>query len=152
MTATLDQRYGRTRRSRRRDVWIAVIMGVAFVVVFAAWVIWAGLDGAKPTVDAQDTKHSIIDAHTVSVSFEVTMAPGTTASCAVQALNESFSIVGVEGGRHPRRLDLHARLHGGSAHLRPEQHRFGQGLLADLVLVIRPDVTVGALSYLEEYR
>ncbi|THG36206.1 DUF4307 domain-containing protein [Glaciibacter flavus] len=94
MTATLDQRYGRTRRSRRRDVWIAVIMGVAFVVVFAAWVIWAGLDGAKPTVDAQDTKHSIIDAHTVSVSFEVTMAPGTTASCAVQALNESFSIVG----------------------------------------------------------
>ncbi len=75
-------------------MWIAVIVGVAFVVVFAAWVIWAGLDGAKPTVDAQDTKHSIIDAHTVSVSFEVTMAPGTTASCAVQALNESFSIVG----------------------------------------------------------
>lgn len=94
MTTSLDQRYGRTRVRRRRDVWVAVVVAAAFVVVFAAWVIWAGLDGSKPAIEAQDTRHTIIDEHSVSVTFQVSMSPGTRASCAVQALNESFAIVG----------------------------------------------------------
>ncbi|MEJ3404646.1 DUF4307 domain-containing protein [Rathayibacter sp. YIM 133350] len=93
MTA-LDERYGRTRSRRRRDLWIVAGVAVAFVVVFAAWVIWAGLDGTSSSIDTEDTKHEIIDAHSVSVTFEISMAPGMTASCAVQALDEDFSIVG----------------------------------------------------------
>ncbi|MET0725845.1 MAG: DUF4307 domain-containing protein, partial [Leifsonia sp.] len=79
MTTQLDERYGRTRGRGRRDRWIIASVAAAFVVVFAAWVIWAGLDGAKPTIDAQDTKHTIIDARTVSVTFEISMPAGTTA-------------------------------------------------------------------------
>jgi hypothetical protein len=94
MTTQLDERYGRTSGRRRRDRWLIISVAAAFVVVFAAWVIWAGLDGSKPTIEAQDTKHAIIDSRTVSVTFEVSMPAGTTASCAVQALNEDFSIVG----------------------------------------------------------
>lgn len=94
MTTQLDERYGRTSTRRRRDRWIIGAVAAGFVVVFAAWVIWAGLDGSSPTISAQDTKHTIIDSHSVSVTFEVSMPAGTTASCAVQALNEDFSIVG----------------------------------------------------------
>ena len=94
MTTQLDQRYGRSRTSRRGAVWFGVAVAIVFVAVFTAWVVWAGLDGTGPSVDAEDTAHSIIDAHNVSVTFEVTMDPGQTASCAVQALDEDFSIVG----------------------------------------------------------
>ncbi|WP_241983414.1 DUF4307 domain-containing protein [Cryobacterium tagatosivorans] len=94
MSTNLDARYGRTpnRRLRdRRSLWIAA---GGFALVLVAWVVWAGLDGSKPLIEARDTRHSIIDEHSVSVTFEVSMPAGTAASCAVEALNENFTIVG----------------------------------------------------------
>jgi len=63
-------------------------------VVLVAWVVWTGLDGASETIEARDTRHTIIDEHSVSVTFEVSMPVNSAASCAVQALNESFTVVG----------------------------------------------------------
>ncbi|TFB50403.1 DUF4307 domain-containing protein [Cryobacterium tagatosivorans] len=94
VSTNLDARYGRTpnRRLRdRRSLWIAA---GGFALVLVAWVVWAGLDGSKPLIEARDTRHSIIDEHSVSVTFEVSMPAGTAASCAVEALNENFTIVG----------------------------------------------------------
>lgn len=90
----LDARYGRTAGSRLRQRWLFAIVAVAFVAVFGAWVLWAGLDGSKPTVAALDTGFSVLDARTIDVEFEVSTNPGTTTACAVQALSKEFQVVG----------------------------------------------------------
>lgn len=94
VSSNLDKRYGRTPGTRLRDRRVLWIVAGAFAVVLTAWVVWAGLDGAGPSIEARDTRHSIIDENTISVTFEVSLPTGTPSSCAVQALNESFTVVG----------------------------------------------------------
>lgn len=93
-TTDLDQRYGRTPRKGRRDRLTLIIAAGVFAVVLVAWVVWAGLDGNKPMVEARDVAHTVIDDHTVRVDYEVSMPIGESARCAVQALNEDFTVVG----------------------------------------------------------
>lgn len=90
----LDDRYGRTPGGRTRTRWIAVGTAFAFVAVFSAWVIWGGLLATPAQIETNDTGHSIIDASSVQVTWELSVDPGSTTSCAVQALNDSFGIVG----------------------------------------------------------
>jgi len=90
----LETRYGRTPSTRKRDRRLLWGLGGLFAVVLIAWVVWTGLDGASVTIEARDTAHTIIDEHSVSVTFEVSMPAGSSSSCAVQALNESFTVVG----------------------------------------------------------
>ncbi len=92
--AALDARYGRTPEKKRRDRWIYLIAGVLCAVVVVTWVIWAGLDQAGSTLDAQDTGHQIVDDRTVSISYQLSMPVGRTASCALQVQNEAHAIVG----------------------------------------------------------
>jgi len=94
VSSNLDERYGRTPGSRIRDRRVLWIVAGAFALVLTAWVVWAGLDGAGPSIEARDTRHQIIDDNSISVTFEVSLPTGTPASCAVQALNESFTVVG----------------------------------------------------------
>jgi hypothetical protein len=90
----LDSRYGRTPRSRARQRWIAWTVAVGFVVVFAAWVIWGGLDGARSGLQNRDIGFSLVDDHHVDVTFEVSVPAGSTSYCAVQALSEQQAVVG----------------------------------------------------------
>jgi len=92
--ADLDARYGRTRSSASRVRWISWSAAAAFVVVFAAWLIWGGLLGAPAQLEAKDTGHTVVDETLVDVSFALTAEPGSDVSCAVQALNDGFSVVG----------------------------------------------------------
>ena len=94
VSENLDQRYGRTPSGRGRDRRLLWVVAGGFALVLVAWVVWAGLDGSAPQIEARDTRHSIIDEHSVSVTFEVSMPAGSSASCAVEALNENFTIVG----------------------------------------------------------
>jgi hypothetical protein len=94
VSTNLDARYGRSPTGKKRDRRILWAAAGVFSVILVAWVVWAGLDGATPMIEARDTRHSILDKHSVSVSFEVSMPAGSRASCAVEALNESFTIVG----------------------------------------------------------
>jgi len=94
VSTDLDARYGRTPKGRGRDRRLLWIVASGFALVLVAWVVWAGLDGAAPQLEARDTRHSIIDEHSVSVTFEVSMPTGSSASCAVEALNQNFTIVG----------------------------------------------------------
>ena len=90
----LESRYGRTPRARARDKRSLWVLGGVFAVVLTAWVVWTGLDGASTVIEANDTRHSIIDDNSVSVTFEVSMPVNSASTCAVQALNESFTVVG----------------------------------------------------------
>jgi hypothetical protein len=94
VSAELETRYGRTPARRKRERLFLWVGAAVFVVVLAAWVVWAGLDGSKPTIETQDIGYSVNDEHSVTVRFQVSVPTGTATSCAVEALNETFTVVG----------------------------------------------------------
>ena len=95
MPATaLDERYGRTPALSRRRRVIAIIVAGAFALVFGAWLVWAGLLGDTAAIEFRDVGHEIVDDSLVRVTWQVTVEPNTAVGCAVEALNESFSVVG----------------------------------------------------------
>lgn len=91
---TLDERYGRTPGSERRTRTLMIIAGVIFSLIFTAWVVWGGLSGTNATIETRDLGYSAVTGTTVDVRWEVSVVPGTTVTCALQALNGSFGIVG----------------------------------------------------------
>jgi hypothetical protein len=92
--AALDARYGRSTGKRLRDRWIAITVAVAVAIVIGAWVIWAGLDLASGGLDSSDIGHKVLNDRSVRVSYQVSMPPGSTASCALEVENEAHAIVG----------------------------------------------------------
>jgi len=94
VSTDLDSRYGRTRSNAKRTKWLAWSAVGGFVVVIAAWLIWGGLLGAPAQLEVRDVGHTIIDDGLVEVGYELNAEPGASVSCAIQALNSSFSIVG----------------------------------------------------------
>lgn len=92
---TLDARYGRTRTDRTRDRLLLVAGAVAVAIVIVAWVVWAGLDGSKPSVEATDTGHVLMnDERAVEVRWTLSVPPGNETACIVQALDDDFTVVG----------------------------------------------------------
>jgi hypothetical protein len=87
-------RYGRTPAKKRRDRWIYLTAGAAAAAVVVAWVLWAGLDQAGSSLDAEDKGSTILSDRSVSISYQVSMPVGSTASCALQVQNEAHGIVG----------------------------------------------------------
>jgi Domain of unknown function (DUF4307) len=92
--AALDARYGRTPNKKRRDRVILVAAAVVFVVIFTAWVVWAGFDNGQGNLDSQDIGHRLVDDSTVSIVWQVSVPAGTAVTCALQAQNEAHAIVG----------------------------------------------------------
>ena len=90
----LDERYGRTARSAKSNRTIGVLAGIGFAVVLGAWLWWGGVLETPSQLQYRDVAHTIVDETEVSVTYEVTTAPGTEVACAVQALNASYGIVG----------------------------------------------------------
>ncbi len=71
---------------------VVAAAGVAAVVV--AWVVWAGLLGPGASLGSRDLGYSLVGDTAIEVRYEVTVDAGSTVSCALQALNETFAIVG----------------------------------------------------------
>ncbi|MDH6180335.1 hypothetical protein M2152_000517 [Microbacteriaceae bacterium SG_E_30_P1] len=91
---TLSSRYGRTPGTARRTRTIGIIAAVAVAIVFGLWLWWGGLLEAPAQFEAKDTGHTIESDSRVSVRWQFTAEPGTPASCAIQALDSTFGIVG----------------------------------------------------------
>ena len=88
----LDARYGRAPRSRRGlPAWIAA--GVV-VVLAAVWFLWANPLGLGTQLDFAATKFTAVDDRSVQLDFEVTVQPGRTAQCVVEAQSTNEEIVG----------------------------------------------------------
>lgn len=90
----LNERYGRTAGAERRTRRLMTIAGVIFAAVFTAWVVWGGLSGTNAELETRDLGYANITDTSIDVRWEISAAPGTDVSCAIQALNESFGIVG----------------------------------------------------------
>jgi hypothetical protein len=102
----LDARYGRTPGAQARGRRGVIVAAIAFVIVFAAWVVWGGLSGTNATLEVRDLGYSATTDTAITVRWEVSTDPGTEVTCALQALNSSFGIVGwriVELGASDRR-------------------------------------------------
>ena len=93
-SSRIAARYGRTPAKKRRDRLIYLVAGAAAAIIVVAWVLWAGLDQAGGTLDAEDKGSTIVNARTVSISYQVSMPVGQTASCALQVQNKAHGIVG----------------------------------------------------------
>ncbi len=85
----LDDRYG--RRRARKGPWIVVGALAIVLVVVAAWITAARAAG---TVDVDDLGFEVIDAHTVSLRFQVTTSPDREVYCAIEAQDEEYGVVG----------------------------------------------------------
>ena len=90
----LDDRYGRSPGTRRRRTVTAITVAIAFVLVFAAWVVFAAFDGDGSKLESTDVGYTVLDDRSVEVQYTVSVQPGTEVSCAVQAQNQKFAIVG----------------------------------------------------------
>lgn len=102
------QRYGHTSANRRRRLTLGIAAGVAVLLVVVAWVVWVGLFSPTASLETRDTGYVTRSDATVDIRFEVTTAPGTPVSCALQALNEQFAIVGWKIVDLPG-VDVHTR-------------------------------------------
>jgi hypothetical protein len=87
-------RYGRTPARARRTRVTVIATAIAFVAVFGAWLWWGGLLEPPAQFETKEIAHEILDDRSVSVTWRFSAEPGTSASCAVQALNSTFGVVG----------------------------------------------------------
>ncbi|WP_375406578.1 DUF4307 domain-containing protein [uncultured Amnibacterium sp.] len=92
---TLDERYGRTPRRRRRGrVRTVVAAGIAVVAV-AAWAVWTGIGGATTTLGVTTTGITVIGDEATDVQWLVTGRSGTALVCAIEATDASGAVVGL---------------------------------------------------------
>jgi len=87
-------RYGQGPKTDNRSRLIGIVTGVGFAVVLGAWLWWGGVLETPSQLQSRDIAHTVVDETTVSVTYEITTAPGTPVACAVHALNASYGIVG----------------------------------------------------------
>lgn len=92
--AELDERYGRTAGDGRRTRLLWLGTAVVFAVVLVAWLVWGGLMGAPAELQARNAGYEVIAPDEIEVSWNLTVPPGTATTCAVQALNAQFGVVG----------------------------------------------------------
>lgn len=88
----LDARYGRRPPRSRGARWVAIGLGAALVIAFGIWFAAGTLGGS--TLETNDIGHRVNDQYSVTISFELSVPPGSATSCALQAQNEQHGIIG----------------------------------------------------------
>ncbi|HAQ59136.1 MAG TPA: DUF4307 domain-containing protein [Microbacterium sp.] len=99
----LDERYGRSRRRGRRAVaWTA--LGTVSVAVVGA-LAWSTVSNAAASVDSDVLAFSVVDRHSVQVSFQITGNADREVACVIEALDADFGIVGWKVVVYPPRQE-----------------------------------------------
>ncbi len=93
-TDLIETRYGRSPERRRRKRLLGIVAAVGVTAVVLSWVVWVGLLGPNASLGSRDLGYDLVGDDAIEVRYEVTMDAGQTASCALQALNNTFAIVG----------------------------------------------------------
>ena len=71
--------------------WVTV---ATVAILSVAGLSWLTVSNSLDDVGFDETGYELVDARTVTVSFQVTPPAGTSFACVVQALDEDFGIVG----------------------------------------------------------
>lgn len=85
----LDLRYGRTRRGRLP--WLLAIIAAVVIVAIAAWMT---ISQSMDSITSDDLDFEVVDSHEVTVRFQISNAHGKEVTCAIEALDEEFGVVG----------------------------------------------------------
>ena len=93
-TDPIEARYGRSPERRRRGRLLGIVAGAGVTLAVVSWVVWVGLLGPNASLGSRDLGYSLVGDDAVEVRYEVTVDAGKTVSCALQALNDTFAIVG----------------------------------------------------------
>lgn len=90
--AGLAERYP-DRRNRARDRVIATTVGAVSLLAFIVWAVLVTFAQASE-VKAKTLSYRIVDSTSAEVRFELSRPAGTEAYCVIQALSESYLVVG----------------------------------------------------------
>lgn len=92
---TVAERYGTTRR-RRVDKIIGGAVAGLMVLGGILFLVFGGLPTSETAIEFRDIAHSIAEDNNshVTITYEVTAAPGSEVTCVLTALNPSFATVG----------------------------------------------------------
>lgn len=89
---TLVTRYGAPkRRLNRRGRTVAVVAALVVAVLAAAVVAFVV---NRPGITSKDVGFAVLDASATTVDVDVTVPAGMRGRCAVQALDERYTVVG----------------------------------------------------------
>lgn len=90
----LDERYGRSKQKARRQLIVWRSVSATLVVAFLAWGITVAIEEGEK-IGYQDSGFTLAPSY-AEVSFHLSAPKSVNApvTCAVQALNQSYSIVG----------------------------------------------------------
>lgn len=87
--AKLERRYGRS--TSKRMPWI---IGGVLAAIAVAILAWFTVENTMTAVDADATGFEVTDAHSVTVRFQITVAPGSAVACALEAQDTEHGVVG----------------------------------------------------------
>ena len=88
----LDARYGRAG-GHRRTRWL-LVAAAALALVAGVWIVWGNLGNVSSSLQSDDLGHHVTDEYSMTVSFELSVTPGTATKCALQAQNSQHGIIG----------------------------------------------------------
>jgi hypothetical protein len=83
---------GRGRTPLPRRALVAIWAAIALAVAAAGYLAWS--QHAANPVTADVVGFHVLDAESIEVELQVSMPPGSTAVCTVEALSESYAQVG----------------------------------------------------------
>lgn len=90
----LEARYGRTRARTPREVRLRWTVGLGTLLLAVVLVWWVGTDPASTQLQSRTIGYDVQDESTVVVAFEVSVDAGAGVSCAIEALNSAYGVVG----------------------------------------------------------
>src|SRR5690625_7115996 len=89
----LSSRYGAGKQGKMRVLWrVLLIVGG---IIFVATALWAAFNLSRADVTWKDLGYSVHGPESVTVDFNVTKDPGTSARCTLEALNAHYAQVGL---------------------------------------------------------
>lgn len=93
----LAGRYGDSAKRRGTTRWVLIGLGVFVAVVMIAWAVWgSGLGSKASQLQYTATASDTVDGQHIAVSFTVDAPAHAAVSCAVEAQNLGFTVVGYD--------------------------------------------------------